>query len=528
MECRFESVVQLMEFACEKYDTNEAFLNGCNELSYAEVNKYSLRFSAWLQSIGVKKGDRVAVMLPNILSFPVAMLGILRTGGVQVNVNPMYTPVELKNQLLDSGATVIVIYSGATSTLADIVEHTLIEHIIVSNAGDCGKCEISSPSVDQRLNNYCYFEDVLKKGKGLTLTPIEIGLSDLAFLQYTGGTTGFAKGASLSHGNILANLDQVYAVLEPSLLPGREIIVTALPLYHIFALAINLLQYFRHGAKNYLVANPRDLDNVIEVLIISNFTVLTGVNNLFNGLLSHPNIDEVDFRNYKLALGGGAAIHSSTSDKWHLVTGRHIVQGYGISETSPVVSLTPLDQPKFLNNVGQPLIETEVRLVDAQHRDVQQGSPGEIWIRGPQVMQGYWQKPGVNAEIITKDGFFRTGDVGRFTGQGYLEIIDRIKDIVLVSGFTVYPNEVEAVVSLCTGVAECACIGVPDKNTGEAVQLYVVAIPESGITEQWVIDHCRLMLESYKVPKKIDFIEQIPKSAVGKLLRRELRETAFG
>lgn len=528
MEGHFKSVVELMEYACEKYESNTAFCNYSNELSYADVRNRSLQFSAWLQSIGVKKGDRVAIMLPNMLSFPIAMLGILRTGAIQVNVNPMYTATELKHQLTDSGATVIVLFSGATPALADIVKQTSIQHIIISNTGDCGAHELPSPTVDKRLENFHWLENTLEEGANLTFNPVVLGLDDLAYLQYTGGTTGVAKGAGLSHGNILANLDQVGVALEQHLTLGEERIVTALPLYHIFALAINLLQYFQHGAKNYLVTNPRDLDNLIEVLKLSEFTVFTGVNTLFNGLLLHPQISEVDFSNCKMALGGGTAILRETSSKWKAVTGMNILQGYGISETSPVVSMTPLDQPEFLNNVGLPVRGTEIRLVDAQQQDVKVGQPGEIWVRGPQVMQGYWQKPEVNAEAITKDGFFRTGDVGRFTDQGYLEIVDRIKDMVLVSGFNVYPNEVESVAAQCPGVAECACIGVPDPSTGEALQLFAVIIPGSGVTEQKIIDHCRVMLTAYKVPKKIGFVDQLPKSAVGKILRRELRETAFG
>lgn len=530
MESRFESVVQMMEFACQKYELNQAFCNYSNELSYGDVQKYSLQFSAWLQSIGVQKGDRVAVMLPNILSFPIAMLGILRAGAIQVNVNPMYTPTELKHQLTDSGATVIVLFSGATPALADIVEQTSIQHIVVSNTGDCGANELPTPTptVDRRLEGYHWFENVLDKGTSLAFDPVTLGADDLAFLQYTGGTTGVAKGAGLSHGNVLANLDQVGDLLESNMSPGKETIVTALPLYHIFALAINLLQYFQHGAKNYLVTNPRDLDNLVGVLKISEFTAFTGVNTLFNGLLLHPQISEVDFSHCKISLGGGTAILRETSSKWKAVTGKNIVQGYGISETSPVVSMTALDQPDFLNNVGLPLTGTEVRLVDDALQDVELGQPGEILVRGPQVMQGYWQKPEVNAEAITKDGFFRTGDVGRFTEQGYLEIVDRIKDMVLVSGFNVYPNEIESVASQCPGVAECACIGVPDATTGEALQLFAVAIAGSGVTKQQITDHCRGMLTPYKVPKKIDFVDQLPKSAVGKILRRELRETTFG
>jgi long-chain acyl-CoA synthetase len=518
------SVVALLEQAMQRFADRPAFRCFGGILTYADTDRLSRAFAAYLQNrLGVKKGDRVAVMLPNIPAFALAMLGILRAGAVQVNVNPLYTPRELEHQLNDAGAEVIVIFSGVTATLAEIVNRAPIKQIITVGLADGTKASLASPTVDARLANAVAFSDALAQGADLPFTPVALCGDDLVFLQYTGGTTGLSKGAALSHRNLVANTEQFKAFVPGALREGEEVVVTALPLYHIFALMVNFISLYSIGAENWLVPNPRDMNAFVAILRASRPTVFTGVNTLFGGLVMHPQIGEVDFSRLRLAVGGGAAVLPSTSEKWKTLTGRDILEGYGLSETSPILTLNPTTSSGFSATVGLPLPSTDIKLLDADDKEAPLGEPGEVCAKGPQVMKGYWQQPEANAAAFTTDGYFRTGDIGVFDERGFLRIVDRKKDMIIVSGFNVFPNEVEAVAASCAGVAECACVGRPDAKTGEAVRLFVARLPGASLTETDVIAYCRRELTPYKVPKEVLFLEALPKSNVGKILRKDLR-----
>ena len=520
----YGSVLEMLEGAMVRYAEKPAFRCFGQTLTYADTDRLSRAFAAYLQNkLGISKGDRVAVMLPNLPAFPLAMLGIIRTGAIQVNVNPLYTARELEHQLNDAGAKAIVIFSGVSPTLAEIISHTGVERIISVNLGDGIAAALPSPPLDTRLANVTAFTDALAQGADLPLKSPALSGADILFLQYTGGTTGLSKGAALSHRNLVANTEQFKAFTPDALRPGQEIVVTALPLYHIFALMVNFITYFSIGAENFLVPNPRDMAGFVATLKRARPTVFTGVNTLFSGLLMQPNIREVDFSNLRAAIGGGAAVLPTTSEKWKALTGRHILEGYGLSETSPILTLNPMRADGFSGTVGLPMPSTEIRLLGEDDTPVALGEPGEICAKGPQVMRGYWQKPEANAAAFTADGYFRTGDVGVFDARGYLKIVDRKKDMIIVSGFNVYPNEVEAVAAACAGVAECACIGRPDERTGEAIVLFVSKVPGADVAETDVIAHCRRELTAYKVPKEVRFEEALPKSNVGKILRKDLR-----
>ena len=520
----YGSVLEMLEGAMVRYAEKPAFRCFGQTLTYADTDRLSRAFAAYLQNkLGISKGDRVAMMLPNLPAFPLAMLGIIRTGAIQVNVNPLYTARELEHQLNDAGAKAIVIFSGVSPTLAEIISHTGVERIISVNLGDGIAAALPSPPLDTRLANVTAFTDALAQGADLPLKSPALSGADILFLQYTGGTTGLSKGAALSHRNLVANTEQFKAFTPDALRPGQEIVVTALPLYHIFALMVNFITYFSIGAENFLVPNPRDMAGFVATLKRARPTVFTGVNTLFSGLLIQPNIGEVDFSNLRAAIGGGAAVLPTTSEKWKALTGRHILEGYGLSETSPILTLNPMRADGFSATVGLPMPSTEIRLLGEDDTPVALGEPGEICAKGPQVMRGYWQKPEANAAAFTADGYFRTGDVGVFDARGYLKIVDRKKDMIIVSGFNVYPNEVEAVAAACAGVAECACIGRPDERTGEAIVLFVSKVPGADVAETDVIAHCRRELTAYKVPKEVRFEEALPKSNVGKILRKDLR-----
>jgi len=517
------SVVHMLDGAMTRFADKPAFRAFGQTLSYADVDRQSAAFAAWLQhALGVRKGDRIAVMAPNLPGFAMAFLGIARAGAVQVNVNPQYTPRELEHQLNDSGSEIIVIFNGATPTLAEVLGSTRVRTVITMASGDGCGVELPGPAVDERLAGSFSFAEVLRRGAAMQRQPVALSPEDPLFLQYTGGTTGLSKGACLSHGNLVANTAQFQAFLPGAMRPGEEVIVTAIPLYHIFALMVNFITYFSIGAENWLVPNPRDMDSFIDVLKAARPTVFMGVNTLYAGLTMHPRIAEVDFSRLRLAGGGGAAVLAATSAKWEAITGTFIREGYGLSETSPVLSFNPGGIDAFSGTTGLPLPGTDIKLLDKDGAEVARGEPGEVCAKGPQVMTGYWNQPSANADAFTQDGYFRTGDVGVFDERGFLRIVDRKKDMVIVSGFNVFPNEIEAVVAAFPGVIESACIGMPDPKTGEALRLFVVRTPGAALTAQDVIAHCRAHLTPYKVPRIVTFAKHLPKSTVGKVLRREL------
>ena len=521
----YPSVTAMLEQAMKTFADKPAFRCAGQTLSYADVDRLSRDFAAYLQNkLGVKKGDRIAVMTPNLLAFPIAFLGIMRAGAAQVNVNPLYTPTELQHQLNDAGVETIIVFSGVSGTVAEVMGKTQLKTVITNGVGDGSGAALPSPPVDARLGTATAFTNALAEGAKLPFTPVSSRGDDLLFLQYTGGTTGLSKGAALSHRNLVANVEQFRAVMGKQIHAGEEVIVTAIPLYHIFALMVNFITYFTAGADNWLVPNPREFDSFIDVMKKARPTVFMGVNTLYAGLVAHPKSQEVDWSRLRLAGGGGAAIIPSVSERWHAMTGKFILEGYGLSETSPVVSFNPPTVPAFTATTGLPMPSSDVKLIDDDGNEVALGGSGEIVVKGPHVMAGYWQQPEANKAAFTDDGYFRTGDVGQFDDKGFLKIVDRKKDMIIVSGFNVFPNEIEAVATGCPGVAECACIGVPDAKTGEAAQLFVVKAPSATLTEAEVIAHCREQLTGYKVPKLVKFVDALPKSTVGKILRRELRD----
>ena len=521
----YPSVVALFEEAMQRFADKPAFRCFGQTLTYADVDRQSRDFAAYLQQrLSVKKGDRIAVMTPNFIAFPIVCIGIARAGAVQVNVNPLYTPRELAHQLNDAGVNTIVVFSGVSATVAEVLAQSPLKTVITVAPGDGTTAKLPSPPVDARLTDTTALSDALAEGAGLTFSPVALVGSDLLFLQYTGGTTGLSKGAALSHRNLVANVEQFKAFMPEHLRPGQEVVVTAIPLYHIFALMVNFITYFSVGADNWLVPNPRDFDGFIDVMKASRCSVFMGVNSLYGGLVAHPRSKEIDFSNLQLAGGGGSAIIEATSAKWLALTGTFIREGYGLSETSPVLSFNPARVTAFNGTTGLPLPSTDIVLLDDNGAEVAVGQSGEVCAKGPQVMRGYWDKPEANAAAFTADGYFRTGDIGQFDEQGFLKIVDRKKDMIIVSGFNVFPNEVEAIATGCPGVLECACVGVPDAKTGEAVKLFVVRSAGSAVTAAEVTEFCRTELTSYKVPKNVMFVDALPKSTVGKILRRELRD----
>lgn len=512
------SVVHLMEAAMRRFPDRTAFRADGQSLTFAEIDRQSQAFAAWLQhTLRIRTGDRVALMLPNVLAFPVASLGILRAGAVQVNINPLYTARELAHQLGDAGVKAIVVCRQARAVLAEAMSATPVAHVIVVDAGNEGH------DGDDGDDGAIDFAAAVRAGALQPYAPVPLCGDDVLFLQYTGGTSGLSKGAVLTHRNLLANIAQFKAISPDALRAGAETIVTAIPLYHIFALMVNFLAYFSVGAENWLVANPRDGNAFIDVLEQARATVFVGVNTLYASLLAHPRIGAVDFAPLRLSIGGGAAVLRTVSDQWLARTGTFIREGYGLTETAPVLTFNPASVRSFNGSTGLPVPGTDIVLLDDEGMPVAPGQPGEVCARGPQVMRGYWRQPEANAQAFTADGYFRTGDIGVFNPDGFLAIVDRKKDIVIVSGFNVYPNEVEAVASTCPGVAECACTGMPDARTGEALVLYVVTAAHAILDADTVVAWCRTLLTAYKVPKTIRFVDALPKSAVGKILRRELR-----
>jgi long-chain acyl-CoA synthetase len=529
------SLKQLFEDACRDYASRPAFSNMGRTLSYAEIDRASRCFGAWLQKeAGLKKGDRVALMMPNILQYPIAIIGALRAGMTVVNVNPLYTARELEHQLNDSGATVIVIFENAAATLAQVIAKTPIRKVIVTGIGDLlgfPKGAITNFVIRRvkkmvpaySLPGSLRFNAVMARAQRLALDPVDVGGNDIAFLQYTGGTTGVSKGAVLTHRNMVANTLQVTSYMPELGEIEHAVVVTALPLYHIFALTSNMLVFTRVGGENLLITNPRDMAGFVKELSKVRFTFITGVNTLFNGLLNTPGFDQLDFSSLKVALGGGMAVQAAVSERWRQVTGRHICQGWGLTETSPVATANLPGTVEFNGSIGYPLPSTEVSIRDDDGKALAIGAIGEICVRGPQVMRGYWNRPEETAEVMLPGGWLRTGDIGRMDQHGRTYIEDRKKDMILVSGFNVYPNEVEGVIAQMPGVLEVAAVAQTDEKSGEVVAVFVVR-KDPSLTAEQVIAFSKRELTGYKVPRAVYFRDELPKTNVGKILRRTLRD----
>ncbi len=532
---RFRSLPELLQTRFSQFAHRPAFSNLGHTLDYAGIDRLSLAFAAFLQQqLGLSRGSRVALMLPNLLQFPVALFGVLRAGLIAVAVNPLYTARELRHQLRDAGARAIVVLENFAHTLEQVLADCPLEHIIVTRVGDL------LPAPRRQLVNFAVrhvrrlvprwhirgtvtFAQALARGGRLRLQPVELGPDDLAFLQYTGGTTGFAKGAMLTHRNLIANVLQVEAWLQNTVEPGREVVIAALPLYHIFALTVNCLVFTRLGGHIVLITNPRDLANFIKTLKRYPFSVLTGVNTLFKALLNSPGFDQVDCRHLKAAIAGGMALQQSVAERWKRVTGTSLLEGYGLTETSPVVCVNPLTLQDFNGSIGLPLPSTEVSVRGPDGREVPLGTTGELCIRGPQVMAGYWRRPDETAAVLDAAGWLRSGDMARIDARGYVYIVDRKKDMILVSGFNVYPNEVEDVLTTHPDIIEAAVFGIANPYSGEQVKAIVVRRNPS-LRPDDVIRHCRQHLAPYKVPRQVEFRAELPKTSVGKILRRALRD----
>jgi long-chain acyl-CoA synthetase len=530
----YPSLKHMFEEACRKHAAQPAFSNMGRTLSYAEVDELSRRFGAWLQKeTGLKKGDRIAIMMPNVLQYPIAIFGALRAGLTVVNTNPLYTAREVEHQLNDSGATVMVLYEGACATLQEVVRQTPLKKVIVTGLGDLlgfPKGAITNFVVRHvkkmvpawNLPGHVRFADVLSKGASLTLDPVDLGPEDIAFLQYTGGTTGVAKGAVLTHRNLVANTIQIVTWGNLGEIPGA-VVITALPMYHIFALTSNCLTFVYVGGQNVLITNPRDMKGFVEELGKVKATFITGVNTLYNTLLNTPGFDQLDFGSMKVALGGGMAVQAAVSERWRKVTGRDICQGWGLTETSPVATCNRVDELSFTGSIGYPVPSTEISIRDDDGNELPVGSVGEICVRGPQVMRGYWNRPEETDKVMLPGGWLRTGDIGRMDEKGLSYIEDRKKDMILVSGFNVYPNEVEGVVAKMAGVLEVAAVAQDDEKSGEVVALFVVK-KDPALTKEDVVTFCKRELTGYKVPRAVYFRDELPKTNVGKILRRDLRD----
>ncbi|BEV70679.1 MULTISPECIES: long-chain-fatty-acid--CoA ligase [unclassified Paludibacterium] len=535
----FKSIVEVFERSVKKFSDRPAMANMDKILSYAELDALSAHFASYLQhQLKLTKGARVAVMMPNLLQYPICVFGALRAGLTVVNVNPLYTPRELEHQLNDAGVDTIVILENFANVLEEVLPRTKVKHVIVTAIGDLlgfPKAQLVNFVVRKikkmvpawQIRGHIRFNDALAQGRRQPLTPVEIGHEDIAFLQYTGGTTGVAKGAMLLHRNIVANMLQAGEWVKPVIREGEEIIITALPLYHIFSLTANLMIFTEVGALNVLITNPRDIPGFIKEIKKYKVTAMTGVNTLFNALLNHPDFATVDFSTWRLALGGGMAVQKAVADKWKAVTGVTLAEAYGLTETSPAACINPLDMPAYNGTIGLPIPSTEIQIRDSEGREVPMGESGELCIRGPQVMKGYWNRPDETAKVIDSEGFLATGDMAMMTPEGYVKLVDRKKDMILVSGFNVYPNEIEDVVAAMPGVMEVACIGVPDEHSGEAVKIFVVR-KDPKLTEDDIKQYCRHNLTGYKVPRQIEFRDELPKTNVGKILRRALRDQEVG
>ena len=531
----YASLREVLEEACAKFGSRPAYSCMGRTITFADLDRLSAAFGAFLQGRGLGKGARVALMMPNVLQYPVCLFGILRAGCTVVNVNPLYTPRELEHQLNDSGAEMIVVVENFAHTLAEVLAKTPVKQVVVTTIG--GMLGLKGVLVDFVLRHVkkmipawdipgaMNLSDALAEGGKRNLKLVEIGHDDIAFLQYTGGTTGVAKGAMLLHRNIIANLLQAGAWVKPFLGDQRHVVITPLPLYHIFSLTANCLTFMTLGAENVLITNPRDIPGLVKEMGKHCFTAFTGVNTLFNALLNNPEFHKLDFSTLQMTLGGGMAVQKAVADRWEKVTGKPLIEAYGLTETSPAATINPLDLPEYNGAIGLPISSTNLVLRDDDGKDVALGERGEICIKGPQVMAGYWQRPEETAKMIDRNGWLATGDIGVLDERGFVRIVDRKKDMILVSGFNVYPNEIEAVVAMHPGVLECAAVGVPDAKSGEAVKLFVVK-KDPALTAEALLAHCREQLTGYKCPRDVEFRTELPKSNVGKILRRELRDEA--
>jgi long-chain acyl-CoA synthetase len=537
---QYKSIVGLMDESFRKFGARDAYACMDKRMKFSELDAHSRALGAWLQSKGLKKGDRVALMMPNVLQYPIALAAVLRAGMTVVNVNPLYTPRELEHQLKDSGSTAIIILENFATTLQQVLPKTPVKHVVVASMGDMlgfpkgmivntvvRKVKKMVPAYS--LPGAISFKQALGAGAGMKLVPTDVGPDDIAFLQYTGGTTGVSKGAVLMHRNIIANMLQNEAWLQPALSIGKPVdqmqILTALPLYHIFALTVCCLMGWRIGGLCVLIPNPRDIPGLVKEMAKYKINVLPAVNTLNNGLLNNPDFAKLDFSALKVCNGGGMAVQRAVAERWLKVTGCAICEGYGLSETSPSLTCNATDAKEYSGDIGLPLPNTLISIRDDNGLPVAQGEPGEICAKGPQVMSGYWNRPDETAKVMTADGYFRTGDIGVMDPNGRFKIVDRKKDMILVSGFNVYPNEIEDVVAGHAGVLECAAVGVPDANSGEAVMLFVVK-KDQALDEKTLQAYCAEQLTGYKKPKYIIFKQDLPKTNVGKILRRELRDAA--
>lgn len=533
---RYGSLVELFVDSFRQYAERPAFANMGRTLSFTELDALSGQFASYLQSqLALEKGDRLAIMLPNLLQYPVALFGALRAGLTVVNVNPLYTPRELCHQLSDSGTTAIVILENFAHVLEECLADTPVKAVITTRMGDLlpfpksALVNLVVKYVKQlvppfEIDDTIRFTDALSEGASQPLQAVALDHDDLAFLQYTGGTTGIAKGAMLTHGNMVANVEQATAWIDPYLTKSEETVITALPLYHIFALTGNCFSFVKIGGLNYLITNPRDMPGFVRELKKVRFTAITGVNTLFNGLLNTPGFADVDFSTLKMSLGGGMAVQASVAERWRKMTGTTLLEAYGLTETAPTVCINPFYIEAFNGSVGLPVSSTECCVKNDDGETLGIGETGELCVRGPQVMKGYWKRPDETEACLETDGWFHTGDIARIDEQGFVYLVDRKKDMILVSGFNVYPSEIEEVVSAHPDVLEVGAIGVPDEQTGEAVKIVVVK-RGPGLTKESLDEHCRANLTAYKCPKQIEFATELPKSNVGKILRRELRES---
>ncbi len=532
---QFQSVAEVFERSVTRFRDRPAMANMGKVYTYGQLDALSAKFASFLQnSLKLPAGARVAVMMPNLLQYPVAVFGILRAGYTVVNVNPLYTPRELEHQLKDAGVDTIVILENFANVLQQVLPRTPVKHVVLTRIGDllgAPKSWLVNFAVKHvkkmvpawKLPAVILFNDALKAGAAQPLNKVTIGHDDVAFLQYTGGTTGVSKGAMLLHRNIVANMLQAGAWVKPAVREGQEVIVTALPLYHIFSLTANLMVFTEIGALNILITNPRDIPGFIQELKKYPVTAMTGVNTLFNALLNHPEFATVNFSTWRLALGGGMAVQKAVADKWKALTGVPLIEAYGLTETSPAACMNPLDLREYNGTIGVPIPSTDIQIRDSQGQEVAYGESGELCIKGPQVMKGYWQRPEETAKVIDAQGFLATGDMAMMTPDGYVKLVDRKKDMILVSGFNVYPNEIEDVVASHPGVLEVACVGVPDDKSGEVVKVFVVK-KDPTLSEKDILAHCKTNLTGYKVPKYVEFRDELPKTNVGKILRRALRD----